>query len=401
MKTEKTVTASKSNGEDAFKESLLESISVQYAKFEYYRNLCKIKGLNLEDLKKAVHNGDYYILPGVASLAFKRSKGLVNHLNDLGADGKFQVSSSTSGDPSYIYTNPSEIDRILNHYVDTFGLKGVSKAIAFAPTTRILASLSRKAGYMDRKSIARLKFAIDAANLHYDDITFSLDVNMFKSIFSLAFRKKPSFDKLSMENLTGMLQIIEREKQTVAFGGVVLLMMPYLQKMKPGQFNFHDKMHVVLSGGGYSGRKGGISGDKISKPDLARLLIEILGIDRKYLSSNFKDIYGFTECPITHEGFWNSDINDFMFTAWPESKVYIVDPETEKPLKTGKGLFKVIAPCGNGNPCSANVSLIQYDMVSIFGIKENYQVKDFSHISRYKTAGLEGCALKADAIANS
>jgi hypothetical protein len=127
----------------------------------------------------------------------------------------------------------------------------------------------------------------------------------------------------------------------------------------------------------------------------------VLGLDEKFLSTNLKDIYGFTENPTTHEGFWNKDIGDFMFRPWHESRVYIVDPETEKPLKEGKGFFKIISPWGNGRPSSANVSVIQYDMVRIFGVKPNCQVTEFSHISRFTTAGMEGCALKADAIANS
>ena len=146
---------------------------------------------------------------------------------------------------------------------------------------------------------------------------------------------------------------------------------------------------------------GGISGDKISKPELAKKLTEVLGIDEKYLPTNFKDFYGFTECPVTHEGSWNSDIEDFMFTPWPESRVYIVDPETGKPLKQGKGLFKVIAPCKSGRPLSANTSLLQYDMVRIYQSGDNYQVKQFSHISRFQSTSLEGCALKADEIARS
>ena len=78
-----------------------------------------------------------------------------------------------------------------------------------------------------------------------------------------------------------------------------------------------------------------------------------------------------------------------------------MDPETEKPLKRGKGLLKVITPYANGVPSAANVSLIQYDLAEIFGVRENYQVTRFSHISRFQSASVEGCAYKAEAIAQA
>jgi hypothetical protein len=389
------------NSESEFKESLRESISWQWDTYEYYQHLCNKKGLHLSDLKKAIDNEEYYVLPGVASLAFKKSRGLANELNDFSVEGKFQISSSTSGDPSYIYTHQDELKQIHKNYVATFGIKGVSRAIAFSPSIRILESVSKKAAYLGKQSIARMKFALDAAESHYSDLLFTVDVNILKSIFSMTFQSKPTFNKLSQEHFVELLRCSEEKKEILAVGGVVLLFAPYLDRMSEGQFNFHDNIHVVFAGGGYSGRKGSICGDKINKPELARKISAVLGLDEKYLSTNLKDIYGFTENPTTHEGYWNSEINDFMFQPWPDSRVYIVDPETEKPLKQGKGLFKIISPWANCRPCSANVSVIQYDLVRIFGVSANYQVTHFSHISRFQTAGMEGCALKADAIANA
>lgn len=382
-----------SNNESNFKESLQESIIRQWRRFEYYRNICKNKGLNLEDLKKAIKNEEYYILPAVPSLAFKKSKGLAHELNDFSVEGKFQVSSSTSGDPSYVYTNQPEIDTIFYNYMATFGIEGIARAIAFAPTIRILESLSKKSSYLGIQSIARMKFALDAGQKYYSDIQFSLDVNILKSLFSLTFQNKPTFSKLSQEDLVDRLKSCEENKQSLVVGGVVQLMAPYLNKLKEGQFNFHDKIHVVSSGGGYSGMKGAITRDKISKSELARKISAVFGMDEKYLSTNFKDIYGFTESPATHEGYWNEDIDDFMFTPWHDSRVYIVDPETDKPLKQGKGLFKVISPYKNGRPSSCNTSIVQYDQARIFGVTPDYRVTHFSHISRFQTASMEGLSV--------
>ena len=386
--------------ESEYKELLKECIIRQWETFEYYQNLCKAKGLSLEDLKKAIDNEEYYVLPGVVSDAFKKSRGLVTALNDLTVPGKFQVSSSTSGDPSYLYTSLTELDKILKNYRLTFGIVGISKAIGFSPSIRILESLSRKANYLNKKSITRMKFALDAAKLHYPEMVFTVDINIWKTIFSMMFTKKPTLVKMSLEKITEIIKSSEKNNEKFAIGGAVLLMAPYLDQMKEGQFNLHDNIHVVFSGGGYSGKKGTLRGAKINKPELIKKISAVFGIDKKYYPTNIKDIYGFTENPTTHEGYWNNDISDFMFQPWHESRVYIVDPDTGKPLKKGKGFVKIITPYSDGKPSASNVSVSQSDLATIFGVKENYQVTHFSHISRFSSASVEGCGYKAEAIAD-
>ena len=102
--------------ESRYKELLRDSILGQWEKFEYYRILCKRKGKTIQDLLKAIDYEEYYEIPAVVSVAFKKSRGLVHELNDLSVKGKFQVSSSTSGDPSHVYTSHNELNKIKNNY---------------------------------------------------------------------------------------------------------------------------------------------------------------------------------------------------------------------------------------------------------------------------------------------
>lgn len=385
--------------ESGYRELLKECIIGQWETFEYYRNLCKAKGLSLVDLKKVIDNEEYYILPGVASDAFKKSRGLVTDLNDLTAAGRFQVSSSTSGDPSYLYTSQAELDKILNNYVMTFGIEGISKGIGFCPSLRILNSLSRKAKYLNKKSVHRMKFALEAVKMHYSEMIFTVDLYILRTILSMIVKKKPALKKMTLEKVVEMIRDSEKKNEKFAIGGIALLMVPYFDQMKEGQFNFHGNIHVIFSGGGYSGKKGTIRGKKINKPELIKKISAVFGIEEKYYQTNIKDIYGFTENPATHEGFWNNDIGDFMFQPWHDSRLYIVDPETERPLKQGKGLVKIITPYSDGKPTAANVSVTQFDLATIFGVKENYQITHFSHISRFSSLGVEGCGFKAGEIA--
>jgi len=386
--------------ESRFKELLGQSITGQWEKFEYYRNLCKKKGLSLEDIQKAIKNEEYYLVPGVISTAFKKSKGLFNDLNDFTMEGKFQVSSSTSGDPSYIYTSTQESGKIIENYRDTFGIEGVSKALGFAPSGRILSALSRKLSHMGHKSIARMKYALDAADQHYEDMTYTLDMDILRLLPSLIFKGQPAFKKVSLEKIIESIKDSEQKRGNIAIGGFVLLFVPYLDQMKEGQFSFDDNLHIVFSGGGYGGVKGSIKGKEINKPELVKRISSVFGLDHKHLSTNVKDIYGFTESPATNEGYWNDELGDFVFRTWHESRAYIVDPETEKPLKKGHGLLKFITPYSTGNPSSSNVSLLQCDMATIVKSQPDYRVTEFTYIKRLKTSSVEGCGYKADEIAS-
>jgi hypothetical protein len=387
--------------ESQYKELLKESITAQWDKFEYFRNVCKNKKRGIEDLKKAIDDEEYHLIPAVAATAFKKSKGLFKELNDFSQPGKFQVSSSTSGDSSYLFTNMPELEKVIDNYRLTFGIDGVSKGIGFAPSIRILDALSKKAEYQGNKSIARMKFALDAAKIHYKDLAFTLDVDIFRTLLSKVVNGKPVLKKKSLDEVIEIISAAEREHEKIGLGGFVLLLMPYLDQLKEGQFNFGDNVYFTFSGGGYSGAKGSIRGEKVNKPEMIKKIASVFGINKKLFSTNLKDIYAFTESPATNEGYWNEDIDDYLFETWHESRAYIVDPETEEPLKSGEGLLKIITPYTNGNPSSANVSVLQFDIATIREVKPNFMVTHFSHIKRFRNASVEGCAYKAEEIARA
>jgi hypothetical protein len=386
--------------ESQYKELLKESITAQWDKFEYFRNICRKKKRNIQDLMKAIDYEEYYQLPAIASTAFKKSKGLLKELNDFSQGGKFQVSSNTSGDPSYIFTNKAELDKVVDNYRLTFGIEGASRAIGFSPSIRILDALSKKAGYMGYQSIGRMKLALDAARIHYKDLIFTLDIDLFRTLLYKVVNGKVVLKKKFLDEIIDIISAAERDHEKINLGGFVLLLNPYLDQLKEGQFNFGDNAYFTFAGGGYSGAKGSIKGKKVNKPEMIKKIASVFGINKKLFSTNLKDIYAFTECPATNEGYWCEDLEDYLFETWHESRVYIVDPETEEPLKSGEGLLKFITPYTNGNPSAANVSVLQFDNATIQGIKPNFIVSHFSHIKRFQNASIEGCAYKAEEVAN-
>lgn len=384
-----------------FQARLGASIESQWERFPYYRHLCGQKGVSLDDLRGFVAGEEYHRIPSVACSAFKRSRGLVEELNDLSLPGAFQVSSNTSGDPSLVYTGPGELERIMERYRATFGIPGVNRALAFAPSLRILRALSKKACCLGKKAVLRMLLALEAGCRHYERFSVTVDVDFFKTFIGRALGKPAALRKMSVDAVVETLRDAESCRSPIAIGGVVLLLQPYLARFYTGEFSLGGNGYVAFSGGGYAGAKGAIRGDKIDKPVFFAKIAAVLNIPPSRWATNIKDLYGFTETPALSEGFWSPAHGDFVFRADPEARVYILDPETEAPLRSGRGLIKVIAPPGDSRPAAANISVLQLDEAEIVSAGEAGQVETFTGVTRFqgRGAGIEGCAFKATEIA--
>lgn len=380
--------------EQTFGALLLENITSQWKRFPYYKHLCDGQGISLPDLKAFVEAQEYHRVPSVLSSAFKLSKGLLLDLNDLSVPGIMQVSSSTSGDASFVHTSNAEAGVIRESYRRTFGIPGVDLAIGFAPSLRILRALSKKS-YSKGAAALRMLLALEGSVSHYKEFYISLDVDLLRTVLNKAIHRPAAIRKMRVEMIRNIIAGAESSKRPLTIGGVALLLRPYLDELGDGAFNLHDLMYVVFSGGGYSGIKGSIRGAKIDKPEFMEKIARVMGIDRQFWPLRFKDIYGFTETPALFEGFWNIEAEDFVFRPGPDARLYIVDPETEAPLRQGRGLLKIIAPSYSGNPAAANVCVLQSDAADIVSAREDGSVEAITRIARFEGASVEGCAFKA------
>src|SRR4030065_708000 len=102
-----------------FQDLVRSSIEYQWNRFAYYRQLCARQGLNLPDLLAFIADDAYHRLPSVVSSALELPKGVVEGRNGFSGPGFFQVSSSPSGDPSYVYASPEELESIPHRYSET------------------------------------------------------------------------------------------------------------------------------------------------------------------------------------------------------------------------------------------------------------------------------------------
>ena len=256
--------------ERSFQELLRASVESQWQRFAYYRQLCARRNIYLADLLAIIADGAYHRLPSVASSAFKLSKGMIEELNDLSVPGVFQMSSSTSGDPSYVYTGPAELAQITERYGETFAFADVPVGLAFAPSLRILRALSKKAALKGRQAVLRMLLGLEGSTARYERSRTTVDVDIPRPC-STASRGRPAcIRKMPAAEVASIVHDAEKRGQAISLGGLTLLLRPYLDEFREGEFALHSLGHVAFSGGGYSGAKGSIRGAKHRQAGLHR-----------------------------------------------------------------------------------------------------------------------------------
>jgi hypothetical protein len=387
--------------ERSFQELLRASVESQWQRFAYYRQLCARRNIYLADLLAIIADGAYHRLPSVASSAFKLSKGMIGELNDLSVPGVFQMSSSTSGDPSYVYTGPAELAQITRRYGETFAFADVPVGLAFAPSLRILRALSKKGALNGRPAVLRMQLGLEGSTGRYERSRTTVDVDILRTLLNRLGGRPACIRKMPAAEVAAIVRDAEKRGQGISLGGLALLLRPYVDEFRDGEFALHSLGHIAFSGGGYSGAKGSIRGARIDKPAFIARIGAVFGIEPALWPTHIKDIYSFTETSAQIEGFWSRDLDDFLFHPAPDHRVFIVDPETEAPLRTGRGLIKIVAPCVTGRPTAANTAVLQFDEAEIVSVDADGSIGAFTRVGRSagaEASGTVGCAFKAAEI---
>ena len=247
----------------------------------------------------------------------------------------------------------------------------------------------------------RMQLGLEGSVSRYDRTYSTVDVDIPRTLLNRLTGRPASISKMSAAHVAAIIRDAEKRGRRISIGGLTLLLRPYLDEFRDGEFALHALGHVAFSGGGYSGAKGSIRGAKIDKPAFVARIGAVFGIEPPLWPTHIKDIYSFTETPAQIEGYWSPDHGDFLFRPSADNRVYIVDPETEAPLRSGRGLIKVVAPYVTGRPTAANSSVLQFDEAEIVSAGPDGSVSAFTHVSRFagaEASGTVGCAFKAAEI---
>lgn len=383
-----------------FCDDLKNQITYQYDRYKIYKTICQEKSISREDIQKIVDNRELYKLPPIYALRFKKSYDLIKELNDMEKkDGTFVISSSTYGDPSYIYCSKNDLEIIRNNYKNHFAVENSNIGLAFSPPMDILYKAGEKKSIYNKKTLLRITTAAEGNKYYYDlKDMLKLDISC---LINKVFNKKnfkPKFKPLPKSVIENLFKNTEKEKNNIVLGGISLLLYPTITNyFNNNNLNLSKQIFFVTSGGGWTGKKGTIETKELKKTDFINGLSKVFKIDLSDLKNQFRDVYAFCESSSTHLGHWNNEIGDYIYKPTSQSVAYAVDPKTLLPVKEGeKGLFQVITPYG----CeySATCNILQGDLVKAHKLNPDGSLKEFTNISRMPGLEIEGCAYETKGL---
>ncbi|MCD6590560.1 MAG: hypothetical protein J7K72_01150 [Candidatus Aenigmarchaeota archaeon] len=385
-----------------FLKDLENALLNQFESYEIYRKLCKFRGIEEKDLEKIVHNGELWYIPSIPASFFKirtpegKRNDLVENLANKKKPGEYSVSSSTSGNPSYVYRTSEDEEVSFRSYKEAF-----SKA----PDTDIGLMFCPELEFMEYVSKGRLEKIDDKEMLMYALIGARAAAEKVREKFyMLKLRSKPklvyevvrskltgsSFTPLYFSKndfLTGLLKA-EEEGKSILLGGSVLVMYPAVLELKKAgkKFKLDDRVYVITGAGGWDGVKGNTRWKPINKSQFVRDLSEVFDIPPEEAERRFIDNYGTTEDGMSHSGYFSKKLGDFIFEVAEGMKLYLLKPNS--PLKNPEviknpdepGIPLFISPYGKEG--HAGVAIEQGDLIEAISFNDDYSVRKFTGVRR-------------------
>ena len=328
--------------EEQFLEDLRATTSAQAQECPAFQALCDKQGFDPErDLREP---GDEEKIPWVTSNSFKRSHELFTKLlrRPPPAIEVWTASSGTSGDPSLVGRSRVEMAAYRGAYRAAFlhaqGQERWDASLLFWPDPEPILA---RAEPMIRGKVEPygLHVAFEAGLTH----------DPAQRLFVASFN--PQTRGFSIDSAA----VIERLHQAADAGGsvfvggspILLYQSLYRHAREKGaSFHLGSRCQVQFGAGGWSGRKGAMSGDgPIPKQELVSGLGELLGLES---SRQVADMWGSTETSFAMPAHYSDAAGDFLFHELPWARVVLRNPETLAPIREpGRpGLLEVITPYG-------------------------------------------------------
>lgn len=294
------------------------------------------------------------------------------------------MSSSTTNDPSLVPRNIEDFDQIQYNAIKLFSefllWKESKNAMSFnfSPNRAFMAKMAkvRLNNPEHKKEIGdKVRYFTTCMNKpkeFYGTVKYMIKIQLGRSAKeSIKSRSKKGVFKIDIE---GMIKTIEeiletgryknKEYDRIHFGGSTLLMYNMIANgmyNKNIQLDLSERCHVSTGGGGWDGIKGELKlPNPVKKHEFISMFRKCLNID----TSDFTDIYAFTESPVLFGSHWSERHQDFIYHCPDYAHILVRDSDSLNTVNEGQeGLLEVITPYGvNG---TVNQAVLIDDIVEL------------------------------------
>jgi hypothetical protein len=381
-----------------FNSELVDVLQYQVDTCESFRKIGEKCGITTKSqLEGIVESQDWAALPALFDRTFKKSAGLYAKLK-FDVQGTWHISSSTSGDPSYVWRTPDDEQLLLESYIGCY--KHATKPdldvmISFSPAMIVQKNLSKRYDLHDGttvkvQSMIPTTAAEKASTRRYIEL---VKVNVPKTIWQTRVKKihRPVLE-INTNEFEEALSEAKENHFSVCFGGSPIFMNQLFKMSK--KFPKPDDLYILTGGGGWDGMKGALSEETIDKAALIRMVGTAMDIPEAIWEKRFWDDYGVTEKVFSCIGHWSADQNDFVYSTddlVPETKIIAKDLITGDAIKEGNGVVCIISPYGNEGAPTAVIQ--ESDEITVLSTNADGSVKEFTGIKRIpekNQAGSEG-----------
>jgi hypothetical protein len=376
-----------------------ESILKQYDRFPAYQRLCELYKINTRDeLNANIYNGEIWRCPAIAGDDFKKNRsngGFLNLNLTSRNDLVWTVSSSTSGDPSYVLATQEDINKIRHQYGRQFTRAGEFDIVLMASpdvefmrgpaskrfslgdgqSTELFATaIIEEADHIWRKESNVILYltSFNKRRTIFDNTIGKIIAPIWNNSFGLITQEKyvPNTGRPTMElHYSKAFDLLERASKSgerVMIGPSILMIYPmlksfYLQRGSKPYENLN--ITIVTGAGGWDGKKGVSEADlpETKKATIAEME-KILGLSKEVVRTSFFDIYGTTESGIAVGGWYDPEVGEFIYEIPDDIKLFVLDKSNNEPVSRDEEGYPVWI--GIARDVAATAIVRQFDLVT-------------------------------------
>jgi hypothetical protein len=262
-----------------FNDRLSEAMERQYRSFVPYRSLCDSQGVTWPDIKAMIAAAELYAIPAIPCSWFKRDRGkdTFRDLADQQKAGQWHVSSTTSGDPSYVWRTPEDIEVVARSYTEAYRrAPACDKMLAFSAANEFLKKVGSRFAINDHRVDLFALIPSTTAEVVFPAMDALVRLNTPRTIWAMVRTRGKGRPVLDVDRklLLKTVQEAERNKTKLAFASVVLMLYPSLREL-PGSYRLGEDAIFVTGAGGWDGEKGTTQGEAIDKPSFGRYVRKV------------------------------------------------------------------------------------------------------------------------------